>query len=52
MVSNTKKSSNDDLQGAKPYDDDDPILQQWDGDYDFDRMLATIKKNLDEGKYK
>ncbi len=33
-----------------PYDDDDPILQQFDGECDHERMMATAAKRILEGK--
>ncbi len=39
------------LKKAEPYDEDDPILLQFDGDdQDDDRMMATIAKKILEGK--
>lgn len=39
------------LKKAVPYDDDDPILLQLDGEeQDHDRMMATIAKGILEGR--
>lgn len=41
------------LKKAVPYDDDDPILLQFDGEeQDHDRMMATIAKGILEGRLK
>lgn len=50
MDTNTKKSPSELLEEAQPYDSNDPELNQFDGADPY-RMLATIKKELDEGKY-
>lgn len=51
MDSNTKRSPSELLKEAKPYDYDDPELQQFDGGNPY-RMLVTIEKKLKDGKYK
>lgn len=54
MVSNLspedKAFFKDLLAKAEPYDDDDPILEQLDGEQDPDRMMATIAKGFLEGR--
>ena len=45
-----RKKLEEDMAKAEPYDDDDPILDQFDGDRDDDRMMATIAKNILEGR--
>lgn len=41
------------LKKALPYDEDDPILLQFDGKgQDNDRMMATIAKGILEGRLK
>lgn len=47
MDINSKKTLYDLYLEAKPYDEDDPILECLDGQ-DYFRMLKTIKKELDE----
>ena len=32
------------LQAAEPYEDDDPAWNMWDGEYDMDRLMATLAK--------
>jgi len=50
MDMNSKKSSRELFEKAEPYNDDAPEMRQFDGE-DFFRMLKTVKKKLDEGKY-
>ena len=50
MDTNTKKSPSELLKEAIPYDDGAPELDCFDGADPY-RMLATIEKNLKEGKY-
>lgn len=48
MDTNSEKSTRELFEEAEPYDDNDPVLNEFDGG-DFFRMLKTIKKELDEG---
>lgn len=38
------------LAKAKPYDEDDPIVNQFDGERDHDRMMATIARKILDGR--
>lgn len=38
------------LAKAEPYDENDPIVDQLDGERDHDRMMALIAKEILEGK--
>lgn len=50
MDSDTKKLPSELLKEAIPYDDDAQELNMFDGADPY-RMLATIEKELKEGKY-
>ena len=38
------------LKNAEPYDEDDPIVYQFDGERDEDRMMALLAKKALEGR--
>lgn len=38
------------LNKAEPYDENDPIVNQFDGERDHDRMMALIAKMILEGR--
>ena len=40
------------LARAEPYPENDPIVNQWDGKRDHDRMMATLAKMALEGRLK
>ena len=40
------------LAKAEPYDEDDSIMMQFDGDCDMDRVMATLAKMILEGRLK
>lgn len=54
MASNLSKEDRDFfeklLKKAEPYDKDDPIVNQLDGERDHDRMMALIAKKVLEGR--
>ena len=40
------------LKRAEPYPEDDPIWDEWDGERDHDRAMATLAKMALEGRLK
>lgn len=51
LTEDDKKWCEDIMKKHKPYDDDDPIMQQFDGeDKEPMRRMATIAKKFLEGK--
>lgn len=51
-MENTKKLPSELLAEAEPYEEDAPELETMFDGADPYRILATIKKELDEGKFK
>lgn len=50
LTDSERKELEEYLKKHEPYDENDPVMRQFDGESDIYRSMATIAKKLLEGK--